>query len=438
MQKLNFYLSQEKSMKYTLPPGVFDIIPKDEQEKWKSSYLWEYVEKIIRDTARSYGYLEIRTPLFEKTELFQRSVGDTSDIVTKEMYTFLDKGNRSLSLRPEGTAPVMRAFVEHQFHQNQSLQKLFYIVPMFRYERTQAGRYRQHHQFGVEAVGNASPEQDAEVIDLLYTLYRRLGLTNLTLMINSIGNPNSRQQFKLALKNFLQPHFSNLSPDSQTRLETNPLRILDSKDPRDREIVAHAPSILDFLDEESHSHFEELKNLLALLNIPYQVNPLLVRGLDYYNKTVFEVVANELGSQNSIGGGGRYDGLLPELGGPDLPSIGFGTGIERLLQTMINQQAPLPIPPRPILYFIALGDKAKKACFTLLHSLRQQGIPSQMDFSSKKVGKAMQQANQLNAKYVVVIGDHELESNEAELKEMETGLQEKIPLSHLLERVGKI
>ena len=422
-------------MKYPIPPGVFDIIPIDSQETWKSSYLWDYVEQMIRGTARDYGYQEIRTPLFERTELFQRSVGDTSDIVSKEMYTFEDKGGRSLSLRPEGTAPVLRAFIEHQLHQIAPVQKLFYIAPMFRYERAQAGRYRQHHQFGAEAIGTSSPEQDAELIDLLYTLYQRLGLKNLTLFINSIGDTTSRQAFRQALKNYLVPHVSLLSPDSQMRLEVNPLRILDSKDPRDRDIVAHAPSILDFLSEEEQAHFEELKHLLKLLRIPYQVNHLLVRGLDYYNKTVFEVVAGELGAQNSIGGGGRYDDLLTNLGGPDLPSIGFGTGIERILQTMISQNVSMPLPNHPKLFLVALGEKAKATCFELLHALRQSGIPSQMDFGNKKVGKMLQYANQIGATYVVVIGDHELEAQEVELKEMATGHKVKIPLSEIVTKL---
>jgi histidyl-tRNA synthetase len=420
-------------MKYPIPPGVFDIIPTDHQELWKSSYLWAFVEQTIRETARDYGYQEIRTPLFERTELFQRSVGDTSDIVSKEMYTFEDKGGRSLSLRPEGTAPVMRAFIEHHLHQTGPVQKLFYLASMFRYERAQAGRYRQHHQFGAEAIGNGTAEQDAELIDLLYTLYQRLGLKNLKLVINSLGNNASRQAFRQALKDYLAPHVAHLSPDSQARFEINPLRILDSKDPRDRDIVTHAPSILDFLSDEERTHFEDLKHLLDLLRIPYQVNPLLVRGLDYYNKTVFEVVAGELGAQNSIGGGGRYDGLLQTLGGPDLPSIGFGTGIERILQTMIHQKVPLPSPEHPTLYLIALGDKAKATCFELLHALRQQGIPSQMDFSGKKVGKLLQYADQMGASYVVVIGDDELQAQEVELKEMATGHKVKISLKALVE-----
>lgn len=424
-------------MKYPIPPGVFDIIPQDLQEQWKSSYLWSYVETIIRKTAQDYGFQEIRTPLFERTELFQRSVGETSDIVSKEMYTFEDKGGRSMSLRPEGTAPVMRAFIEHQLQNQAPIHKLFYIAPMFRYERAQAGRYRQHHQFGVEVIGNSSPEQDAEVIDLLYTLYNRLGLQNLTLYLNSIGDATSRQQFRQALKDYLAPHLSLLSPDSQTRFETNPLRILDSKDPRDQEIVAKAPSILDFLNEQSKNHFEELKKLLDSLKIPYRVNPLLVRGLDYYNKTVFEIVAGDLGAQNSIGGGGRYDGLIHSLGGPDLPSIGFGTGLERIIQTLINQSThnpdlKLPTPQSPALFIISLGAEPKQMAFSLLHALRQEGIACLMEFGDRKLGKSMQYADHIGARYVLVLGEHELTQGEAELKEMETGHKIKIALKDLV------
>jgi histidyl-tRNA synthetase len=418
-------------MKYPIPPGVFDILPQDPKDKWKSSYLWSYVEQIIRETARLYGYQEIRTPLFERTELFQRGVGESSDIVSKEMYTFEDKGGRSLSLRPEGTAPVIRCLIENQLHVQSSIHKLFYIAPMFRYERAQAGRYRQHHQFGAEVIGHHSPEQDAELIDLLYTLYQRLGLKNLTLFINSIGDPIARTQFKEALKAYLSPHLTLLSSDSQQRFETNPLRILDSKDPRDQEIVAQAPSILHFLDEESRDHFAQVQRFLDQLHIPYQINPLLVRGLDYYNKTVFEIVAGELGAQNSIGGGGRYDGLIQTLGGPDLPSIGFGTGIERIIQTMLSQEAPLPLPDHPFLFIIPLGDQAKFICFKILHELRQQGVQAQMDFTGRKLGKIMQYANSIHATYVTVIGDHELANQEIELKEMETGEKLKVHLSHL-------
>ncbi|MBA3722950.1 MAG: histidine--tRNA ligase [Parachlamydiaceae bacterium] len=418
-------------MKYPIPPGVFDIIPDNSQDKWKSSYLWDHVEQIIRETAIDYGYQEIRTPLFERTELFQRSVGESTDIVSKEMYTFDDKGGRSLSLRPEGTAPVIRSFIENNMANTSPVTKLFYIAPMFRYERAQAGRYRQHHQFGTEVIGNSSPEQDAELIDLLYTLYHRLGLRNLTLYINSIGDAASRLAFRTALKDYLQPHLKDLSEDSQNRFENNPLRILDSKDPNDQKIVANAPVILDFLSPEDKDHFESVKFYLHLLDIPYKVNPLLVRGLDYYNKTVFEVVAGELGAQNSIGGGGRYDGLVHNLGGPDLPSIGFGTGIERIIQTMINQNVTLPKQNHPTIFLIALGDDSKNVCFRLLHDLRKNGVPAQMDFSNRKLGKIMQYADQLQATYVAVIGDQEIANKEVELKEMATGRKIKISLPHM-------
>ncbi|MCE2982582.1 MAG: histidine--tRNA ligase [Parachlamydia sp.] len=417
--------------KIAIPPGVFDILPASEQELWKSSHLWQFVEMTARKTAADFGYEEVRTPLFERTELFKRSVGETTDIVTKEMYTFEDKGKRSMTLRPEGTASVIRAVVENQLATPSSQLKLFYLAPMFRYERAQAGRYRQHHQFGVEAIGSPSPKQDAELIDLLWTLYTRLGLKNLSLNINSIGKKEARLTFRQELKEYLTPHLSKLSEDSQRRLETNPLRIVDSKDPSDQEIVANAPSILDFLDESSRQHFSLLKEYLEALNIPYKVNPLLVRGLDYYNETVFEIVAGELGAQNSIGGGGRYDGLMEELGGPNLPSIGFGTGIERIIQTLINQGVSLPKRARPLLYIIPLGEPAAKQSFELLHQLRQEGIPAQMEFSDRKVGKALQAADQLGARYAAVIGDNELEQNLIELKELATGVKTSLPFSDL-------
>ena len=253
------------------------------------------------------------------------------------MYTFLDKAERSLSLRPEGTAPAMRAFIEKNLAQQSPLHKFFYIAPMFRYERSQAGRYRQHHQFGVEAIGSPLPYQDAEIIHLLWTLYSRLGLKGLTLHLNSIGSEEARVNFRHALKMYLRPHLEELSPESQERYETNPLRILDSKDPKDQKWIHHAPHLLDYLDEASKSHFAQVCGLLDQIGIPFQINHRLVRGLDYYNNTVFEITSSELGAQNSLGGGGRYDGLLKTLGGPDLPAFGFGAGLERIIQTMLAQ-----------------------------------------------------------------------------------------------------
>lgn len=424
-------------MKYTTPPGVFDIIPKNSKESWKNSHLWNYVENTIRRIAALYGFQEIRTPLFEETKLFQRSVGESTDIVSKEMYTFEDRGGRMLSLRPEGTAPAMRAFIEHQMHQHAPIQKLFYIAPMFRYERSQAGRYRQHHQFGVEVVGSHSPIQDVETIDLLYNVYKELGLKNLTLYLNSIGGPESRSAFRQALKDYLTPFRSELSEISQTRFEQNPLRILDSKDPKDREIVANAPSILDFLNTEDLAHFEEVKKLLQQIGIPFQINKFLVRGLDYYNKTVFEIVAGELGAQNSIGGGGRYDGLLETMGGLNLPAFGFGTGIERILQTMINQGVALPKAPHPLIYLIPMGEEAQHYCFTLIHEMRSAGISAEMDLGHKKVGKSFQTADQMGAIYCTVIGDQEMESKTVELKELATGIKTSVALQELISNLKK-
>jgi histidyl-tRNA synthetase len=418
-------------MKYQSPPGVFDIIPNEERDPWRNSLLWQYVEDVMRSLARLYGYLEIRTPILERTELFQRSVGETSDIVSKEMYTFEDRGGRSLSLRPEGTAAVMRAFINAQMHMSAPVHKLFYIGPMFRYDRPQAGRYRQHHQFGAEVIGCSVPEQDAELIDLAHAIYRKLGLTNLKVLINSIGDEQSRINYREALKDYLRPHFGKLSEDSQRRFETNPLRILDSKDPTDQELCRQAPSISQYLSPESAAYFAEVKECLDRLGISYQVSDSLVRGLDYYNQTVFEVVSQDLGAQNSIGGGGRFDGLIKQLGGPDLPSVGFATGIERVIQTMLRQEVTLPANPYPQLFIIPLGDAARKTCFGLMGDLRKQGIAVQMDFTGKKLAKVMSYADQLRAKYVAVIGDTELAAQSLELKEMTSGNKQSVSFSNL-------
>lgn len=418
-------------MKYGILPGFFDIIPEDSKDPWRSIHIWNYVEKVLRETAAHYGFLEIRTPILERTELFQKSTGESSDIVTKEMYSFVDKGERAITLRPEGTPSVIRALIERQLHTGPSNLKLFYIGPMFRYERQQAGRYRQHHQFGAEAIGNGSPEQDVELIDLLLTSYRKLGLSNLKVCVNSIGDGESRQKFRQALLAYLEPQKEKLSAESRTRFETNPLRILDSKDPADREIVARAPSILDFLNSECLDHFQQVQALMGELGIAYRVEPKLVRGLDYYNKTVFEVMAGELGAQNSIGGGGRYDGLVESLGGPDLPSAGFGTGIERIIQTLLGQQAPCPAIEKPWLYIIALGSEAKLRAFKILHELRSQGIPAEMDFSDKKLQKMMQRANASQAAYSLVIGDEELKNNCLSIKSMQKGSVEKVSFEEI-------
>jgi histidyl-tRNA synthetase len=423
-------------MSISIPPGVFDILPEESKEEWRQSHLWQYVESKIHEIARQYGFKEIRTPLFERTELFARGVGDTTDIVTKEMFTFQDKGGRSMTLRPEGTASAMRAFIENQLYNASQIHKLYYIAPMFRYERSQAGRYRQHHQFGVEAIGNEGPEQDVEVIDLIYTLFSRLGLKNLHVGLNSIGDISSRLEYRKVLCDYLRNHISQLSTDSQTRFEQNPMRVLDSKDSGDQRIVANAPSILDFLNADSKDHFEAVKGYLEKLNIPYQVNPNLVRGLDYYNKTVFEIVCKDLGAQNSLVGGGRYDGLIKTLGGPDLPAMGFGSGLERVIQTLLKQGVSLPNPVYTPLFLIALGIEPKKECFLLLHQLRLAGISAQMDFSSRKLNKIMQYANRINARFVAVIGDQELLDQVVNIKEMATGTVTQVPYKEIVSWVS--
>jgi histidyl-tRNA synthetase len=409
-------------------PGVFDIMPNSPKEDWRSSHLWNYVEKIIRETANEYGYREIRTPILERAELFKRVVGETTDIVSKEMYTFLDRGERLLALRPEGTAPVARAYIEHNLQHESPIQKLFYIGAMFRYERQQAGRYRQHHQFGVEAIGSDAPEQDAEIIDLLHTLYSRLGMKDLTVRINSLGSKESRTAYREALINYLLPFSNELSEDSKNRVSANPLRVLDSKDPRDKEIVSGAPKILDFLSEGDQEHFSKVLKCLDSLKIPYVIDPMIVRGLDYYNRTIFEVVSGELGSQNSVGGGGRYDGLIQLLGGPQVPSSGFGTGIERIIQVMQKQNVALPASPSPILYLIPMGEEAKNVCFKLTHQLREEHLPVEMDFTGRKLNKSMQYANQIKARFVAVVGEDELASQQVDLKDMLTGEKSPVPL----------
>lgn len=420
-------------MDYTIPKGLFDILPYEqkEEDRWRTSDRWQYVEGVIRKTADDYGFQEIRTPLFERTELFVRGVGESSDIVSKEMYTFLDKAERSMTLRPEGTASVMRAYVEKHLNHAPGLSKFYYIGPMFRYERPQAGRYRQHHQFGAEAIGVGRPEQDVELIDLLCELYRRLGLKKLVVHLNSVGDEESRTAYREALSTFLKPHFEALSDDSKIRFAKNILRILDSKDPNDKKLLEGAPSLADYLTDEARDHFEKVKALLKTNGIAYVIDPKLVRGLDYYNKTVFEVMSEGLGAHNTIGAGGRYDGLLSTLGGPALPSVGFATGIERILQTMDNEKVTFPVPSHPDLFFVPMGEKALEVCFQKALQLRHLGWNVEMDLSGKKIQHGLQLASTLRATYCVVLGDEELAKKQIEVKEMLTRTSHQIAWSDL-------
>lgn len=426
-------------MEYSAPKGVFDIVPEEPKEEdfWRNSDHWQYVEGIIRELAKEYGFREIRTPIFERTELFVRSVGESSDIVTKEMYTFIDKGERSLTLRPEGTAPVMRAFIEKQLYSQRPIQKLFYIAPMFRYERPQAGRYRQHHQFGAEAIGVCSPEQDVELIDLLTEFYRRLGLKNLKVAVNTVGDVESRAKYREALQKHFQQHFDLLSPDSQTRFSRNIMRILDSKANEDQEFIATAPSIIEFLTPQAKAHFERVCTLLTDLGLEWEVSTRLVRGLDYYNHTVFEISSGQLGAQNALGGGGRYDGLISSLGGPNLASVGFGSGLERVLQTMVKQNIAFPTSHGPFIYFIPLGSAATESCMEWTTSLRHARVPAEVDLTGKKIQACLQTANLLHAQFCLIIGDDELRSGKAQMKEMATHQSQEVALSDLIEKLIK-
>ncbi len=418
-------------MDYQLPKGTFDILPAFEKEPWQRSAVWQFLEEVLRNTAQDFGFREIRTPIYERSELFQRSVGETSDIVTKEMFTFLDRGGRSLSLRPEGTASVIRAFLEHNLSQKAHVHKFFYCGPMFRYERPQSGRYRQFHQFGVEAIGAKDPAQDAEVIDLLCEIYRRLGLPKIIVQLNSVGDAESRQNFREALQNHLRPHFSVLSPESQLRFEKNPLRILDSKDPKDIELLAHAPSIQNFLSPASREHFDAVCRYLTQNDITYELNDKIVRGLDYYTNTVFEVTSSALGAQNAIGAGGRFDGLISSLGGPNLPAVGFALGMERALQTLLASQAVIPEETGPLLYLLPLGEEARSACFRVATACRRQKISAEVDFYSKKIQTGLQQAIRLKATLCAVVGSEELLKKTAQIKHLENHTQEEVPFEEI-------
>ncbi len=427
-------------MQYSIPKGTFDILPKDheEEDSWKNSDKWQYLESVIHATCADYGYKEIRTPIFERTELFIRGIGEGSDIVSKEMYSFIDKGERSMTLRPEGTASVLRSFVEHQLHSHPSLYKYYYIGPMFRYERPQSGRYRQFHQMGAEAIGIGSPQQDVEMIDMTTELYRRLGLKNLTVMLSSVGDAVSRLTYHEALRSYLAPHFEELSADSKVRFSKNILRIWDSKDSKDQELLQKAPLIQDFLEGETKEHFASVCHLLKKEGISYVINPKLVRGLDYYNKTVFEITSEDLGAQSSIGGGGRYDGFIETLGGPSLPSVGFATGLERVLQVMIKQQAFFPTAPHPFIFLIPMGEEGKKFCFTLACSLRHEKIPTEIDLSGKKVQHGLQMANHVSATYAIVIGDNELQAKQLQIKHMQTRQVHMTSIDDLVSKIKEM
>jgi histidyl-tRNA synthetase len=421
-------------MSFKAPRGTVDILPVEAAK-------WQFVEEAIKNVCNRYHYKEIRTPLFEHTEVFQRGVGDSTDIVQKEMYTFEDRGGRSLTLRPEGTAPVVRAFVENKMHgdPNQPV-KLYYFAQMFRYERPQKGRMRQLNQFGVEAMGSADPAIDAEVIDLAMTCYQELGLKSLKLVINSLGDQESRKNHRQALVDHFSPHKEELCEDCQLRLTQNPLRILDCKKDKDHPAMKTAPSILDYLNEESMEYFEKVKTYLTQMGIEYEVDKNLVRGLDYYNHTAFEIMseAEGFGAITTLTGGGRYNGLTEELGGPDVPGIGFGMGLERLLMALEAENINIPVNEALDCYMVALGDEVNNEAVRIVHELRKHGIRIDKDYQNRKMKGQFKAADRLGAKFALVLGDDELQKEVIQIKELETGNEEEIPLAQLADRLKEL
>ncbi len=402
------------------PNGTEDILPKDVHK-------WHTVEKIAKETAESFGFSEIRIPTFENTELFMRSVGETTDVVQKEMYTVSAKETK-FTLRPEGTAGTIRAMLQNGLLNEALPQRVYYILSCFRHERPQAGRLREFHQFGLEMAGSSAPSADAEVISLAKNILDRLGLKNIELNINSIGCPVCRAKYHQALRNYFESRKDELCDTCHERLEKNPMRILDCKSPICQEIAKNAPIILDYLCNECSEHFENLKKYLTALNIDYNINPKIVRGLDYYTKTVFEFVTTEIGAQGTVCGGGRYDGLIEQLGGQKVPALGFAMGIERLLIVMDKQKSEFLTPRMCDIYFATMGDKALEKAMQISHELREFGYHAEFDLMGRGIKAQMKYANKIGSAFTVVIGDNELENGSVKVKEMETGNEVEINL----------
>ena len=404
-------------MEYQKPKGTADLLP-------GTTNLWEKVEKVAREVFDQFGYRGIRTPMFEDYNVFSRNVGDTSDIVEKEMYDFHDKGDRHIALRPEGTAGVVRAYVENKLYgpEYPKPYKVYYMGPMFRYERPQSGRQREFHQIGVEALNNESPQIDVEVIAMAMQLFKRFGVPNVKLTINTLGDKQVREDYREALINFLKPHYDELSSDSQERMYRNPLRVLDSKDAGDQKIVAQAPSILDYLDEESQNYFDQVQSLLKELGIDYEIDTNMVRGLDYYNHTIFEIMSDSPvfgGGYTTVCAGGRYNGLINQLGGPEEGGIGFGMGVERLM--LLQQENPEFAPQDQLdVFFASANEAGDNLAFKILNQIRDKGVVADKDYSGVKVGKQIKEAFRRNAKYFAVFGEREVDEGQFQLKNAAT------------------
>ncbi len=401
--------------------GTEDVLP-------KQSYRWQFIEKIMREESKAYGFKEIRTPVFEHTELFARGVGQTTDVVQKEMYTFTTKGGESVTLRPEGTAGAARAVLEHALDNEGLPIKASYFVSCYRYEKPQAGRLREFHQFGLEEYGTQSPAADAELICAAQSVLDRLGLDQIHLELNSIGCPECRAKYNQALREYFGQFKDRLCDTCLSRLEKNPMRLLDCKSPQDQELAKDAPKITDYLCEECENHFSEVKRYLDSAGVEYTVNPKIVRGLDYYTKTVFEFVTDCIGAQGTVCGGGRYDGLIEELGGKHMPSLGFAMGLERLLMVMDAQGITIPDDDKCALYIATMGDDAKVKAFELLRRVRECGLIAETDVVGRGLRAQMKYADKIGAKYSLVLGDNELSDNKAKVKNMETGEQTELAL----------
>ncbi len=416
------------------PKGTKDVMPKD-------VYKWQYVEKVFSEICEEYGFKEVRTPVFEHTELFTRGVGDTTDIVEKQMYTFEDYAGRSITLKPEGTSPVVRAFVEHKTYAEVQPTKMYYIIPCFRYEKPQSGRLREFHQFGIETFGTGNMLADAEIIGLAYDFLNRLGINDVELHINSIGCPDCRRKHREALKNFLLPKYDQLCDTCKGRFDRNPLRILDCKSPVCRELTQGAPMMLDYLCDECSTAFTELQKNLTAMKIPFTVDPGIVRGLDYYTKTAFEFVSNKIGAQGTVCGGGRYDNLIEEVGGPSIPGVGFGLGIERLLLVMEESGVVIPKPEGADVLIAFMGERGKAYGLGLMRELRALGIRTEMDVLARNLKGQLKYADRIDVKYTVVVGDNELDTGMLLLKDMRNSEQREVKMEEikdvLIEKKGE-
>jgi histidyl-tRNA synthetase len=413
--------------KYTTHLGMVDILPDDVRK-------WQFLENLIREEAEKFNFEEIRTPIMEQTELIVRGVGQLTDIVSKEIFSF-SRGDDNYVLRPELTAPVVRSFVEHHLEQRGGSQKLYYIGPMFRAERPQKGRQRQFHQFGLEVLGSDDPVADVEIIAFMVHIYKKVGITNTSLKLNSIGDPESRDAYKKALKEHLKPNYEKLSDVSKKRYEKNPLRILDSKEEEDQQFIESAPLITEFLNESSLEHYEKVKEYLNDLEIPFEEDPHLVRGMDYYTKTAFELISPDLGAQDALAGGGRYDLLVEEIGGPKTPAVGFAAGMERLFIACEELGIELGTKKSVDVYIVTLGDAARKWGLSTLPKIREKGLSATMDYKGRSMKSQMKDADRENARYAIIVGDHELESGKFTFRDMKESEEEALSMDEIFRQL---